>query len=556
MVPGSPLELTEGLSVVATGAPGAITSINIDSEEISLRVHLYWEIMDVTVTMPRGTDVVGFLGRPDGSTANDIVTADGTTYAVDQVRGHTTALYDFTDSWRVTDLDDSMFTRSYSGFAAPNTPLSSEALQPYRDQLLGPDGPFGALAEICGLPTGGELVYVVDRLAIELAIGLPLDAIGQYTCQYEVRGHVTVDETDQGIGGLALTVDGPGLEPCTTTSGASGDYSCVMAVSMAEIAALDPPDPLVVSIVGRWPGGTEVAASSTATFESRAGLGSVPLSETVDLTVPLSSLPTLDISGSMFDAAGPIAHPVFVSAWAYDSADRQVGGFGIEVTPDPTTGTYAISSSFPPGTARVELTAQVGLNSADWFTRTVSPIVPGSHPVTFDVDYRPPTVQVTGTVVDNVGLASFPFRLVAVDATGAQVFSVSPFIFIGADRTWSLNVTLPRTATSVTMVASPGLRPLDDLTVGPLAVVAGPNPITFDIDHRPPVAQVAGRIDDVHGTPITSGVLIDVTYSGITSTSAPVFAADGSFTVGDVRMARGTTSVAVRAGSGATARTG
>ena len=485
---GVPVALTDTMSVVRTGS-----SIVVTSSEIDLTVLSRGYILDINVSVARGAPVRGLIGTPDGNAANDLATRGGTTYALAQVRQHSTELYAITDSWRITDPANSTFTVAYAGFNDPNLPYDAAALAPFRAQVV---QQLGSITAICDAG-GGASAALIDQLAAELAIGRPLGELSRYTCSYLVDGtaRAGTGAAASTVPGAEVTVDAPGLAPCVTTSSTTGTYSCRLVPDFNELSSSTAMLPLPITAQARWNGSPTVIATNTIQLGALAGLATQPATATLDLAVDPAALPTLALSGTFVDNNGPVTRDVPMTVTAFDAANNVVANTYDFVRP-AADGTYAATRSLPRGAVRADVVFQIG-PAVDWITNRATGLVDGSNPFTFDVDQRVPTVNVSGTMT-GLGGAALGANVVAVlpyDANGTALQTFLQYVQPDPiDGSYSFSRDLPRAAAKAVVTTNYGVIASDatTLTVDPLR--KGPNAIVLSVDYRPAVVQLSGTM--------------------------------------------------------------
>lgn len=394
--PAAPLAVTELVSVAYTADPRGARggTYVITGPDGVLMAHQWGAILDVTFDYAdaRG-DVTGLLGAPDGNPGNDLVprgTAAG--FTIDQVYGHTPALYTLTDSWRTTDPDASLFTVAYDGFDDANWPMDSAALAPYRAQVV---AALGSITSVCGGATPGLGDYVVEALALELSIGTPLGDLGRFTCTYLVTANTLTEGDGYPVPGVSVMFDAPGLQPCNAVSGVDGAATCRLAVALDELGGTI--DPFEVTATANWPGGTEVLDTTTIPIDQKAALDGTPLAIAGDLTIPVT-LPAVAITGTL---RNDITTP---TSWTFrltarNAAGEVAGTRVATVTPD-VDGTYALTLNAPPPAVDVDIDVVLGDGGAD--RHVITGLVPGATtPATIDVDDRAVRVRIDGSVLYN-----------------------------------------------------------------------------------------------------------------------------------------------------------
>lgn len=401
LVDGQPYNLADTQSVTVGGGLVLTRSgitYSFDTDTIVGSVTPWSAGLNLSLWAPSGTPVEGLLGSPDGNQANDLATAGGTQYPVGEVRQHGDALYALTDSWRITNPVASLFTRSYDGFEDVQPVYSSAALEPFRQQVR---DLLGQVAVICAT-SGGAADHTIDALALELAIGRPLGDLGEFTCQYAVQGYATGGPSSLAVEGLQVTIDGVGVQPCTVVTNTSGYYLCTMHVAFDELANVDP-DTLPVRLTAVFPEEPDTTVVDEAiSFPGHAALtGTAQLSHAID--VPIEFFPSLAVSGHLTGAGGaPLVRPVSASTYFYDANHAFIGQVFNPVTPSPYDGAYSFLQALPRKTVYATVLL-IGLSnySKDNRSINVDNLTRGRREATFDVQQRPPTLRLHGTLTRN-----------------------------------------------------------------------------------------------------------------------------------------------------------
>lgn len=482
---GVPIALTDTMSVVRTGSSIAVTSSEIDVTVISRG-----GILDLYTNVAGGAPVRGLLGNPDGNAANDLMTRGGTTYTLGQVQQHSTELYAITDSWRVTDPAASTFTVPYAGFNDPNLPYSVAALAPYRAQVI---SQLGSITAICD-NGGGASSALIDQLALELAIGRPVAELSRYTCSYVVNGTVHAGSAGT-VPGAEVTVDGPGLAPCVTTSSTVGTYTCRLVPDFSEITSPTPILPLPITATARWNGSASPVATNTVQLPVLAGLAASPSSATVDLDVDPATLPTLVLGGTFVDNNGPVTQNVGMTIKAFDASNKVVSDTFDFVYP-AADGTYSTRRVLPHGAVRADVVFQIG-PAVDWITNAATGLVDGPNGFTFDVDQRVPRLDVSGafTGIGGAPLGSTYVHLQAFDTGGSKI--VDTFAYVQpdpVDGSYAFGYDLPKAAVRATLDANYGVTASDATVVQVPTLQKGPNPVTLSLSYQPAVLQLSGTM--------------------------------------------------------------
>ena len=478
--------VVEGLSVTRTG-----TSIRFDTPSVTVRLSAYfWStpLMDMQVSAKIGSPLEGLLGSPDSTPANDFVGADGTPYTVNQIQlTEQPAFFDFVQSWRLTEQAQSPFTRSYAEFGAANPGFDPAILAEFGDDvdaaLLGSD-------EICDGTITAPQRY---GLALELSFGANAE-IDRYICSYAVGGVATAEGAP--VAGLKVTLDAVGVRSCTTTTGIDGRYLCSLTVDLDEVlGATGPVAPLDVSVIGRWPGLSSVAASGATTFTAKASFNHGPPYAIVALEVDPDSLPRIEVSGSMHRDGLPIVGNSYIYASSFDATGVLLLAWheSIETILD---GSYSFTRLLPPTASRVELSTSVLNPVKEDFDVSAPGLQLGANPIEFNVDYTVPTATVSGTLTNGtVGLGgSFLFIVKPRNAAGValpdQSFSAVPDAATGF---YTATISLPRA--SATVSASVGVGSFGDTFGSAVTPVAGGTAdVSLSGEYVPPTATVSGTL--------------------------------------------------------------
>lgn len=370
----------------------------IDSTGIVVVVSSWGAGMNVSVSAARGAPIEGLLGSPDGNAGNDLAPAGGSPQLLADVQSHGPALYALTDSWRLQSLDQSLFTRHYSGFDDANPVYTSAALEPYRQQVR---DLLAAVGAICAT-SGGTANYLVDALALELSIGQPLSALGDYTCTYTVDGFATGGPSSQPVDGLQVTVDGPGVQPCTAVTNTAGYFSCTMNVDLDDLAAVSA-DGLSLQLTSFFP----ELPDQTVVAEPVIFDGHAPIGGTARLmhpiVVPMGMLPALQVSGHLLGAGGvPLVGTFNMYTVLYTANGAYIGQIYTPVTPSPYDGSYTVLNALPRNAATATVTIG-GFSGypADNRAVTVTNLTRETREVTLDVLQQPPTLHLHGTLTRN-----------------------------------------------------------------------------------------------------------------------------------------------------------
>ncbi len=493
---GVTVSVTDELSITRSGE----SIISIDGLEVQLWLNRYSGILDVVPRVAVGAEVRGLLGSPDGNAANDLTGRDGSTYDLTALQAHASDLYAFSDSWRVTDLADSLFTNPYDGFADANPVYNLAGLEPFRQQVI---AHLGNIAAVCD--TGAGLSdYVINSLALELAIGREIGDVSRYTCHYEVRGTLSAGGPGQGVAGVEVSVDAIGLEPCVTVTGAGGEYRCLLSPDLTEVTGPTPLTPLPVEVSARRVGTTNVVASGGDAFDPLAGLNNSAQSMTIDLAVDPASLASLVVDGTIVDNNGPVTARVPMRITAYEG-DIVRATLYSEVQP-ALDGSYAFTRVLPFDATRAEVMIQVG-PPGDWITYEADDLVVGPNLFTFDFDQRVPRIAASGTMT-GLGGAPLPYQVpvfvTSYDAAGIQIGSTHRLVTPDpGDGSYAFELDLPRLAVRARLRAQIGVVNSDHPVLDVDPVVKGLQVVDFDVDYQPATLNLSGSVTGFGGTPPT-----------------------------------------------------
>ena len=492
---GVPTSIDDDLSITFVGRSsqyfGSWLAVDIDGSELRVRSALFSnEYLNVHATVANGTPVAGLYGTPDGNAANDLTSKSGTPYTQSAIHLHETDLYALTDSWRITDLADSFFSATYPGFADANPPLNTGVLlDPFRAQII---AQLGNITAVCDAG-GGASAATITALAMELAIGRPINQATSYSCRYEIRGHVQAPGSGP-VSGLEITLDAIGLAPCNTTTGVGGDYACTLTPDLAEITSGTPATPLTVTAEARWRGLPAIIATGTHDFTALAGLqGSAPIG-LIDFDIDPNSLPRLVVSGNLIDNNGPVTAATSIDITAYDAANNYVAGIRDVLIPD-ANGDYTLTRVLPHGATRADLVFQVG-PQIDWVTHPVTNLVDGPNSFTFDIDHRVPRLDIGGTMTGIGGAPLGPVyvRYQVYDANDNPVSSgyqyAEPHPVDGA---YAFGLDLPQLATRAVITPQVGYAiDYQPTTIEPLA--KGSNVRIINVDYQPKSITLSGVV--------------------------------------------------------------
>jgi hypothetical protein len=207
-------------------------------------------------------------------------------------------------------------------------------------------------------------------------------------------------------------------------------------------------------------------------------------------------------------------------------------------------GDYELTAVFPLIAVEVQARVEVG-PTVDWFHTERIPLVAGTNVLPFDIDYRPPVLTVSGTMVSAPGVplaAPFvtgpvPLGITSFDADGVLIGYTQPNVTPGAGGAYEVVRTLPRMTVRVEVRAFvTGQNFVDSLT----GVTPGSTPTkVFDVAYHPARLNLQGTAL-VDGSPATS-VQAEIrqytspTTSTLSYVTIPV-AGDGTFSKADLLL--------------------
>jgi len=514
----APLQLGENVTLVTAGSGWQIHAGDVSLEIVA---HEPEDYLSVWVSVPHGADVSGLIGTPDGDPANDMVGRDGTVYTLRDLRLHGQQLLDFASSWRVTDLEDSLFSETYAGFDDALSMFDTAALAQYRDDAA---AYLDGIEVICATPTGDDLDYAIDSIAVEMMAGTPEETYAQSGCRYRVTGRVTAELPDGEVipvAGLKLRLSEDRLSPCEVVTSADGGYSCTMAPVPTEDLPAVGGAPVQVDIVATWPGRSGTVQSASTSFDALSPLVGSPAAAAADLRIDAASLVRADASGVLLadltgDGSMPVTDPTVIGVRALD-ADGKVLAELVQ-TVDPTdSGAFSLTRYLPGGTAEVELTARIGTVAADW-PRSTFAVEPGANVLGFDVEHRATLVAITGNLTDADDAPLGPTEItVRTSGPGAGDSSSYHQVVPAADGSYRLVVSVPSAATTVTATALVGEYLTDRPSVELVDPVPGLNQMVLSMRYAPPVLRTTGTLLGADGAP-----------RGATAVALTMLRADGS----------------------------
>lgn len=394
--PAVPLAVTDTVRVTRQADAGGagFDSYTISGPDGVLLAEQLGTVLDITFSFPETrSDVSGLLGSPDGDPTNDLVPRGATVgYTLEEIRLHGPALYALTDSWRTTDIAESMFTVPDDVFDDHNWPMDAAALAPFREQAF---AALGSITNVCGGDQPGVNDYVVDALAFELSIGTSIGDLGRFTCNYVATARTLTAVGGYPVLGVQVTFDAPGLRPCTAVSSVDGAATCRLVVDLDELAGAT--GPLTVTATAAWPDTPGEIATTTIPVIAKAPLDSTPLRIEGNLSIPVE-VPQVVLSGTLRnDVVTP--RPWTFQFLAHDADGRLVGTNEVSVTP-AADGTYAVTVPMPP--RAVDVSVDVILTGFVRDRHDVSGLQPGTTTAaTIDVDDRAQQLRISGVMKYN-----------------------------------------------------------------------------------------------------------------------------------------------------------
>ncbi len=504
---GEPFDLASGESFLA--APDVKierigTAWRFTSPDIVVNIVIRGrEYLDVSATVRLDGELVGLLGIPDGDTDNDLLIRDVTrpveewdSISLPLARAQSTDFYAFSDSWRLTDPQDSPFTVFDAVFDEPNRlPASFGFLEPFREQAR---AFIAASQQFCG-GDPIDLEWAVEAFAIEFAAGLDET---YPACGFVLSGLVVTDDPAVPVEGIEVAAGAPGLRGCATLTDRFGQWSCVVSP--------DPSDPqpdvvfpydVDVTVEADAPagpaGGVVVQLPERAVMNSDLVVASAP-----DVVIPVDRAVVVEASGTLASSGVPVTSPTKFDVLAFDADGNRLRASLLTVTPDGS-GAYDEAIALPTSIASVEFTWRVGL-SGDHPTATADGLVPGANPFRFDADYQPVRLQVSGIATRN-GAPMTDGRLeVSGTRSNGSTYRFSTAVVTEADGAYVVQGQLPSDVIQVELALWEGLKV--NAVRETFDVAPGENALVFDAAVVAPRLNVSGAAL-VNGEPIGSFVL-------------------------------------------------
>ena len=501
--------------------------------------------INLSVTVDPVGGFGGILGTNNETTADDILVRDPADrpdnwerLTLAEARAQGDRAREFVESWRLADTDDSPLSLPFERFGAVSQfSLDSELIAPYRAQAT---SLLSGVAEICS-GTDNPDNYAIDVFAIELAIGTDPALLG---CDYEFHGRVVTDSPTIPVVGAEVTVDAPGLLPCSTVTGPTGGYSCVLGIDFDELDALDVGFPFDATVDVAGAGQTVPAATGSVAVAAPSELTKRLYTAVDDIVLPIDQTVALELTGALAALGAPFTAPTGFLATATDAAGEVVAKVSLAVTPD-AAGDYQTLVAMPLTTADIAVAWQYGIDAGDHPTATFGGFAAGLNQRVFDADYDPPVVDLSGIVLYN-GVPQ-TVAVITVEAQRAvggpftQRFRVDPDI----DGRYSVDVLIPVDTTSVTASARLGSTSNDLIQATLSAVQPRSNPLVLDIVQDAPVLNLAGQLE-VNGAPGRNTTFVVEFAGGATQATAIVNQTTGSYALG-FDLPAGTTEARVTA---------
>ncbi len=442
--------------------------------------------LDLTVRAPLNASYRGIFGSPDGNAANDFAKPDGTMISLAQAQAGGIDFFTFTESWRVTDIADSLFSIASDTFTDSPAPFDIDAIMPYVNQVR---TAFADLAPVCGGLSGLEPTsYEVVSIAVELAAGTPLAEAMNNTCAYQLAGNVTsvLQQFGPGLGGVSLHITAPGLNPCDVVTDASGNFSCTATPDLTALRAGGVPNgsPTFRYVVTH-PVSGNVMIDTTRTSSSKATFGSSTYLAAT-LSTPNRADGSVDLTGTVTQAGVPVANQVlWLTVTEWDADGKRIFADYHHFTTD-AQGVYNVIRATHPLATKLVLQVDV---AGDVYTKTVDLTQPASGEVRLDIDHNPPVVTFDGVWQ---GVPGSSVRLRGFNAAGDVVVDTTRLATV-TDGRWSLTYTFP---VSVVRVEATALVS-DYATDNPVLVTPvddGASTKTFDVIFNPVMAHVHGTV--------------------------------------------------------------
>ena len=483
---------------------------------------------DVTVMALQDGSLEGLLGVPDEDTANDSTRADG---VVEPNLSDVAAIRRFTDSYDVSTDEDSLFTSlpladRPEGDARHADPISDAELAPTLALVQAAINP-----PVCTTTGAAAAAYqqLTRNLALDAyAMGLPIGDLTGYSCSYYVAGTATLDlgpgQPLLPLTGLEVTVEAPGMAPCTTAAQANGTYACDLRP--VDSTTAPPPGGVVATATARWPGDPTVVATGSFTFADLAPFNGSARGS-IDLQVDADSIVVANISGTVTRDGVPYVGQVVIDATTNAPASDPSAHFSAIVT-TASDGSWTLARALSHSVTSLDLTATVNEGGLSYTANTsASGLHTGQNDVVFDFDITQRRIVVSGVLQNESGpYVGTPEVVVeAKRADGSHIQTFSANAPTNASGAYSASMALPQDATSAvvrTKIYENGWT--EEYTTTRTGLLAGLNPTTLDGSYT--------RVRyDISGTAVKFGVPITGPSSLIVQSSATP---KGEFESGDL----------------------
>ena len=475
--------LTGGVDVTVSGGRLTVATPQLTMESYPgrcLGCGNYEPFFDLSLDVDEATPMRGLFGSNNDDVTDEFLVRDTDEFlTLDVVREHDIDMYRFTDSWRITDLDDSPFTVPHPVFDQPNRPpAASEFLEPFRAEarLL-----LDQLGARCSSDSADS--YTVNVIAMELAIGREPSDLTEFGCSYLIRGAVQVDPFGLGASGSTVVVSSPGFADCEAVVNPSGDYACEL---LPDLDADDPALPFVVDVAVD---GT--ASSTTVHFDEVAGYARTA-TEIANLSIGASDTRVLALHGVITEYGEVVRTDETLRVLAEDSSGVTVVDIAQRLQLDP------VSGAFPGDDGRVPVVVPPDVDEVIARTQSGAEVslvglVPGVNDRSIVLDATPRRLDLTGTMRYNGGE---PLELrTFVRQTGPNGnWWARPPIELDSDGSYEHYVYLADDATSASLDTTLGSRRSAPvvLDLPDPATLEYPYAVTYDVVMDAPVLDLVG----------------------------------------------------------------
>lgn len=503
--------------------------------------------VDLYIKAPMGAPVRGILGSPNNDKSDDLQAADGHVITVEQAHAHGYDFYTFTESWRVTNIAESLFSIPLDTFDEPVAPFDPTALEPYVEQV---QEAFAALKPVCaGLDDASPTSYAVVSIALEVYSGTPIDEAMQYTCNYSLD--VSTSSVFESVGyqqrmiGMNVHVTAPGLIACDAIIAENTVATCAMSPDAESLALGGVPDGApAFNVVVTHPISGQVIATGSSAFGTKAVFGGQPVRSHFNLSTDDPVDGSVTFEGVITTNGVPVTTDTWFSVDERDGDGHLIWRGSVRITPN-ADGSYQLTRIAHPNTVEMTLSAVLGVNR-DTVAKTVDVNQLTSQTVAFDVAYTTPVVTIGGVWE---GVPAGMVNLSAFDASGRMIRQWQPTVVV-ADGRWTHTVELPQAATKLVATALVSSHSGDNPSTTVTGLVGGERTVTFDVVFNPVMVSVSGTVT-VEGVPPsgltplvieardTNGVLVAATTRYVT-----VDQVTGAYAVA-LEMPQATTSVTV-----------